>query len=101
METKIRKSRVFAISMPPEMAAKAEAMAKAENRTISELFREAFRTYQADKLRTLFADAATYAASVDSAQHSDQEIVQAVKEVRAEVAAEHRAKSTRRLAVAG
>jgi len=38
-----RRSRVFTISMPPEMAASAKFLAKQENRTMSELMREAFR----------------------------------------------------------
>ena len=33
-----RRSRVFTISMPPEMAASAEYLAKLENRSMSELF---------------------------------------------------------------
>ena len=32
--------------MPPEMAQQAERLAKKENRTMSELMREAFRRYQ-------------------------------------------------------
>ena len=40
-----RRSRVFTISMPPEMAAFAEYLAKLENRSMSELFREALRHY--------------------------------------------------------
>jgi hypothetical protein len=38
-----RTSRVYTISLPPELARKAEALAKRDSRTMSELFREAFR----------------------------------------------------------
>lgn len=41
-----RKSRVLNISVPPEMFAAIEATARAEQRTKSELMREAFRSYQ-------------------------------------------------------
>ena len=41
-----RKTKVLNISMPPEMYADIEAVATAENRTKSELIREAFRHYQ-------------------------------------------------------
>ena len=41
----VRTSRVYTISLPPELVQKAEALAKRDSRTISELFREAFRTY--------------------------------------------------------
>jgi len=42
-----RTSRVYTISLPPELAKKAEALAKRDSRSMSELFREAFRTYYA------------------------------------------------------
>jgi metal-responsive CopG/Arc/MetJ family transcriptional regulator len=41
-----RKTKVLNISVPPEMYADIEAVAEAENRTKSELIREAFRHYQ-------------------------------------------------------
>ena len=47
-----RTSRVYTISLPPELAQKAEALAKRDSRTMSELFREALRTYVATNKRT-------------------------------------------------
>lgn len=41
-----RNTRVLNISMPPEMYEAIEEIAQAENRTKSELIREAFRHYQ-------------------------------------------------------
>jgi metal-responsive CopG/Arc/MetJ family transcriptional regulator len=41
-----RKTKVLNISVPPEMYADIEAVAETENRTKSELIREAFRHYQ-------------------------------------------------------
>lgn len=46
-----RTSRVYTISLPPELARKAEALAKRDSRSMSELFREAFRTYYAQDAR--------------------------------------------------
>src|SRR5580698_3606168 len=46
-----RKSKVYTISLPPEMAKQAEAIAKDESRTMSELFREAFRAYRTERTR--------------------------------------------------
>jgi metal-responsive CopG/Arc/MetJ family transcriptional regulator len=47
MSTPIRrKTRVLNISVPPEMYEEIEELASAENRTKSELIREAFRSYQ-------------------------------------------------------
>ncbi len=41
-----RKSRVFTISVPEPMAEMVTNLAEEENRSISEVFREAFRAYQ-------------------------------------------------------
>lgn len=48
-----RTTRQFTISLPPELAEQVTATAKAESRTISELFREAFRSYRAERVRTV------------------------------------------------
>jgi metal-responsive CopG/Arc/MetJ family transcriptional regulator len=42
----MRTSKVVSITLPPEMAAEAEQLAKREKRTMSELMREAFRRYK-------------------------------------------------------
>ena len=42
----MRTTKVYSITMPPEMARQAERLAKKENRTMSELMREAFRRYR-------------------------------------------------------
>ena len=42
----MRNTKVYSITMPPELAAQAERLAKKENRTMSELMREALRRYQ-------------------------------------------------------
>jgi L-aminopeptidase/D-esterase-like protein len=50
-----RTTRQFTISLPPDMAEDVIAIAKAESRTISELFREAFRSYRAARIRALLS----------------------------------------------
>jgi len=42
----MRTSKIVSISVPPEMLSRAMALAKKENRTISELVREALRQYE-------------------------------------------------------
>ena len=42
----MRSTKVVSITLPPEMAAEAERLAKEEGRTMSELMREAFRRYR-------------------------------------------------------
>ena len=44
-----RTTKVFSITMPPEMARRAEQLAKRENRTMSELMRETFRRYEIEQ----------------------------------------------------
>ena len=45
----MRTTKVLSISLPPQLLAEAEKLAKEENRTVSELFREALRRYQQQK----------------------------------------------------
>src|SRR6185437_12901249 len=56
-----RKSRVYTISLPLELAQKAEALAQRDSRTMSELFREAFRTYSAQQARRALGELGEYA----------------------------------------
>ena len=42
----MRTTKVLSITMPPEMLARAVALARRENRTMSELVREAVRQYE-------------------------------------------------------
>jgi metal-responsive CopG/Arc/MetJ family transcriptional regulator len=44
-----RASRVFTISFPEELAKQVVSVANEESRNLSELFREAFRTYQVER----------------------------------------------------
>lgn len=45
----MRLSKTVSITLPPEMLARAVAMAQAEHRTMSELIREALRHYEASR----------------------------------------------------
>ncbi len=58
-----RTSRVYTISLPPELAQKAEALAKRDSRSMSELFREAFRSYYAQQARRTLEEIGEYAAT--------------------------------------
>ena len=44
-----RKSKVIAFSMPPEMAAEVQRMVEEEDRTMSEVIREALRLYMDER----------------------------------------------------
>jgi CopG family transcriptional regulator/antitoxin EndoAI len=45
----MRTTRVVSITLPPPLFEEAKALAKLENRTMSELMREALRRYQRDR----------------------------------------------------
>ena len=85
-----RTSRVYTISLPAELAQKAEALAKRDSRTMSELFREAFRTYYAQQARRTLDEIGEYAASRNPG-YTEADVPRLIKEVRA-------AKPPRRLA---
>jgi len=76
-----RTSRVYTISLPPELAAKAEALAKRDSRTMSELFREAFRAYYAQRARRTLEEIGEYAASRNPG-YSEADVPRLVKEIR-------------------
>jgi len=78
--------------MPPEMAASAESLAKQENRSMSELLREAFRAYHAQRVGAIFEEIGKYAASRNPNGYTEDDVERLVHEVRAEMRAEREAK---------
>lgn len=93
-----RRSRVFTISMPAEMAARAEALAKLENRTMSELFREAFRAYDERRVARFIDEMGEYAKTRNPMGYTEEDVPRLVDEVRAEMRAEREAAQRRKLA---
>ena len=51
----MRATKVYSITMPPDLAQQAERLARRESRTMSELFREALRRYQEPRPPVLVA----------------------------------------------
>lgn len=84
MATPARKSKVYTISLPPELAQKAEALARRDSRTMSELFREAFRTYSQLQARRTLDEVGEYAATRNPEGYTEADVPRLVKEVRAE-----------------
>jgi CopG family transcriptional regulator/antitoxin EndoAI len=78
-----RTSRVFTISLPPELAQKAEALAQRDSRTMSELFRESFRLYCAQDARQILQRAGEYAETLNCSL-TEEDVPRAIKEVREE-----------------
>jgi hypothetical protein len=76
------------------MAASAVALAKQENRSMSELMREAFRAYHGQRIGAIFDEIGRYAATRNPQGYTEDDIPRLVKEVRAEMRAEREAKQT-------
>ena len=89
-----RTSRVYTISLPAELALKAEALAKRDSRTMSELFREAFRSYYAQQARRTLAEIGEYAASRNPGYTQD-DIPLLIKDVRRDKTPRRRARTHR------
>jgi predicted transcriptional regulator len=93
----MRNSKVVSITLPPEMATEAARLARQENRTMSELMREAFRRYQ----RQREWDEANAYGRVKAKQLgiTEADVVRLIKEFRAEERSpeqpEHRRRKSR------
>jgi CopG family transcriptional regulator/antitoxin EndoAI len=88
-----RKSKVYTISLPPELAQRAEALAQRDSRTMSELFREAFRTYSAQQARRTLDEMGGYAAGRNPKGYTEADVPRLIKEVRAEKPRRHKVRS--------
>jgi metal-responsive CopG/Arc/MetJ family transcriptional regulator len=72
--SRTRASRVFTISFPEELAKQVVAVADEESRNLSELFREAFRTYQMERMQRRLLATRRIAAERTSLQAPEDEI---------------------------
>jgi Arc/MetJ-type ribon-helix-helix transcriptional regulator len=85
----MRTTKVVSITLPPAMFEEAQALAKQENRTMSELVREALRRYERDRFferaRVLMKPAADRLGI-----NNEEDVVELVRQVRREMAEEKR-----------
>jgi len=85
----MRTTKVVSITLPPAMFEEAQALAKQENRTMSELVREALRRYERErffeKARALMKPAADRLGI-----HNEEDVVELVRQVRREMSEEKR-----------
>jgi hypothetical protein len=88
-----RKSKVYTISLPPELARRAEALAQRDSRTMSELFREAFRVYSAQDARRLLDEIGEYAEGRNPKGYTEADVPRLIREVRAETPRRRKARS--------
>ena len=81
-ETK-RQSRVFTVSFPEDLARQVDQVAKEESRNVSELFREAFRTYRQERVRRRLQSDVEYSFSRNPRRYTKDDVERLVDEVRA------------------
>ena len=79
-----RTTRQFTISLPADMAEQVLAAAKAESRTISELFREAFRTYRGQRIQALLKTSLEEGRRRKHQGYTQDDVERLIHEVRAE-----------------
>mgnify|MGYP003701088637 CR=1 FL=1 len=85
----MRTSKTLSITLPPEMLARAEEIARKENRTMSELVREALRRYE----RTQWWDGMNTLGRAKAEERglTEADVVSTVREVRKRRAEKRRA----------
>lgn len=91
----MRITKVVSITLPPPLFKQAQALAKQENRTMSELMREALRRYQARRA-TENIRAQMQAAAQQTGVHTEEDVVRVVREFRSENALVRKAASKKR-----
>jgi CopG family transcriptional regulator/antitoxin EndoAI len=83
----MRTTKVVSITLPPPLYEQAQALAKQENRTMSELMREALRRYQRERDWKEITSYGTMAAAISGVK-SEEDVVELVRQVRREIAHE-------------
>lgn len=79
-----RASKVLTVSLPQEMFKKAEKIAREENRTRSELFREALRQYISTRERWQSVRARGARTAEELGIRSEEDIERLIQEFRSE-----------------
>jgi predicted transcriptional regulator len=84
-------TRTFTVSFPPDLADQVERIAARESRTTSELFREAFRAYRAERAERIRLSLDRFledAKLKGNNGYGPEDVERLVHEVRAEIGAE-------------
>jgi Arc/MetJ-type ribon-helix-helix transcriptional regulator len=77
-------AQTISISLPDDMAREINELAQRERRSVSEVMREAWRTYRIDKFARLAARTASYAEQHNPMNYSEADVPRLIKEVRKE-----------------
>ena len=88
-----RTSRVFTISFPEDLATQVEEVARQESRNISELFREAFRTYRLERMQRKLSATRAAVAARSRPRYAEEDVEQLVDEIRTELSSGRKRKA--------
>ena len=91
----MRTTRTISVSLPPNQLKEMERTAKRENRTMSELLREAFRRYVQPPVQPATLAKALHLVRDDASQKGTSRLTQ--KEIDAEIAAYRRQQARKKL----
>jgi predicted transcriptional regulator len=80
-----RASRVFTISFPEDLAQQVEKLAQQESRNISELFREAFRSYQLERIHRKLDSVRGKVRDRERQLYTEDDVERLVGEIRTEL----------------
>lgn len=80
-----RQSRVFTISFPEDLARQVDQVAMEESRNLSELFREAFRTYRSERVRRRLQADLEYARGRNPQSYTKEDVENLVDQTRRDV----------------
>jgi metal-responsive CopG/Arc/MetJ family transcriptional regulator len=78
-------TKTITVSFPVELAEQSEQLAKTESRTMSELFREVFRTYRVEAARKRLVAGNAYAQGRVAQRYTEADVERLVDEMRAEL----------------
>jgi metal-responsive CopG/Arc/MetJ family transcriptional regulator len=93
MASEKRGARIFTVRFPPDLARQVERAAKQESRNISELFREAFRSYRLRRVQARLRRDIAYARTRNPKSYTEADVESFVDEIRGAI---HAAKSLRK-----
>ncbi len=88
-----RTSRVFTISFPEDLATQVEEVARQESRNISELFREAFRTYRLERMQRKLATTRAAVAARTGPRYTEDDVEELVDEIRTDLSPRRKRKA--------
>jgi metal-responsive CopG/Arc/MetJ family transcriptional regulator len=88
-----RASRVFTISFPEDLAQQVEKLAQQESRNISELFREAFRSYRLERIHRKLDAVRGRVRDRNRQSYTEDDVENLVDEIRTELSGGRKTRS--------